>query len=238
MGQLGDPSSAIRCSAYAKLRELDLSARLEITAAFIGSNALERDKPLNPEFEKVVQLLGDPSYAVRQQASAKLLEIGLSARAEVTAALDRPDLETCYRAQVFFERFTTYGLGQYLLQNPGEIASLKSMQARQLIATMNPRAARDIAGQVSKAGWLRLDELVAIDKDVARELGSLKGALGLSGLTSLDKETAKELAKLSGIVEELAEFKSHCMYLTGLISADQDTLEILKSNPAIKLPEK
>ncbi len=99
--QLRDPSSTIRGRAISKLSQLDRSARLEITAALFGSDSQERDKPLNPEYEKVVQQLGDPSYTVRQQAYAKLLDIGLSARAEVTAALDSPDAEVRYKARQF-----------------------------------------------------------------------------------------------------------------------------------------
>ena len=66
--QLRDPSSTIRGRAILKLSQLDLSARLEVTAALFGCDSQERDKPLNPKYEKVVQQLGDPSYTVRQQA--------------------------------------------------------------------------------------------------------------------------------------------------------------------------
>ena len=414
--QLRDPSSTIRGRAYAKLIKLDLSARLEVTAASTDSNAQERDKPLNPEYEKLVEQLGDPSFAVRQQASAKLLEIGLSARAEVTAALNSPDLEIRLRARAFIEGFTPIGLGQYLLQNPGEITSLIPRHVRELLdrfpkdGTLNLQGLKsidqgvarelakfegnglalqglesideDVARELAKfegnclylqglesivedvaqelasfkgdllnksPGWLRLEGLVAIDQDVARELAkfegtylalrglksidkdmareftsytgyldlqglksidkdaakelakfegerlglnglesvdqdvarelaSLQGALGLGGLKSMDKDVAKELAKFSGsgglslglslksidkdaarelakwsgkylnlqglesidkeTARELAKFESHCLYLTGLTSIDKDTLEILKSNPAIRLPSK
>ena len=414
--QLRDPSSTIRGRAILKLSQLDWSARLEITAALFGSDSQERDKPLNPEYEKVVQQLGDPSYTVRQQAYAKLLDIGLSARAEVTAALDSPNAEVRYKARQFIESFIPFRLEEYLLQNPGEITLLNPRQIPELLdkspkdgslfltrlESIDKDVARELAkfegerlglnglecidkdaatelaefeGQIlylqglksidkevaqglasfkgdswdklSKDGWLRLEGLVAldkdvarelakfeghylalnglkfidkivaselvsfqghvdlqglksidkdiaqelakfegklldldglesIDKDVARELASLKGRLGLGGLKSIDREVAKELARRDGemgfgyslksinkevarelakwkgkylnlqglesidkeTAQELVKFESHCMYLTGLISIDKDILDILQSNPAIKLPKK
>ena len=414
--QLRDPSSTIRGRAIFKLSQLDLSARLEVTAALFGCDSQERDKPLNPKYEKVVQQLGDPSYTVRQQAYAKLLDVGLSAQAEVTAALDSPDAEVRYKARQFIESFIPFRLEEYLLQNPGEITLLNPRQIPELLdkspkdgslflqrlESIDKDVARELAkfkgkrlglnglqfidkdtaaelakfegeilylqglnsidkevaqglasfkgdswDKLSKDGWLRLEGLVAldkdvarelakfeghylalnglkfidkivaselvsfqghvdlqglksidkdiaqelakfegklldldglesIDKDVARELASLKGRLGLGGLKSIDREVAKELARRGGemgfgyslksinkevarelakwkgkylnlqglesidkeTAQELVKFESHCMYLTGLISIDKDILDILQSNPAIKLPKK
>ena len=191
--QLSDPSFKVRDRAILKLSQLDLSARLEITAALFGSDSQERDKPLNPEYEKVVQQLGDPSYTVRQQAYAKLLDIGLSAQAEVTAALDSPNAEVRNKARQFIKSFIPFRLEEYLLQNSGEITLL------------NPRQIPELLDKSPK-----------------------DGSLFLQRLESIDKETAQELVKFEG--ERLS--------LTGLRFIDKDTLEILKSNPVIRLPSK
>ncbi len=178
---------------------------------------------------------------MRQEAYAKLLEIGLPARPEVTTALNSSDLEVRYRTRLFVESFTATNLGENLLQNPGEIASLKPRQARQLV------------DRFPKDESLRLIRLVLIDKDVAVELAKFEGTdLVFGGLKSIDKDVAQELAKFEGKLlgldgfefidkdsaQELVKFESHCMYLTGLRFIDQDALEILKSNPAIRLPSK
>ena len=75
---------------------------------------------------------------------------------------------------------------------------------------------------------LILSGLTSINKDVAQELAKFKGKnLGLEDLTSIDKDVAQELAKY----EEL-------LVLNGLTSIDKDVLKILKSNPALFLPDK
>ena len=205
---LGDPFTTIRDSAYATLIELDLSTRLEITAALMGSDARERDFPLNPEYEKLVEQLGDPSFAARQEAYENLLEIGLSARPEVTAALDSPDLEVRYRTRLFVESFTATNLGEYFLQKPEEIASLKPRQARQLV------------DRFPKDRSLKLSGLVLIDKDVAVELAKFKGTdLILGGLKSIDKDVA----------QELADFEGERLGLDGLESIDKDAARELAS---------
>ena len=206
--QLRDPSSTIRGRAILKLSQLDLSARLEVTAALFGCDSQERDKPLNPKYEKVVQQLGDPSYTVRQQAYAKLLNIGLSAQAEVTAALDSPDAEVRYKARQFIESFIPFRLEEYLLQNPGEITLL------------NPRQIPELLDKSPKDGSLFLQRLESIDKDVARELAKFKGKrLGLNGLQFIDKDTAAELAKFEGEI----------LYLQGLKSIDKGVARRLAS---------
>ena len=206
--QLRDPSSTIRGRAILKLSQLDLSARLEMTAALFGCDSQERDKPLNPKYEKVVQQLGDPSYTVRQQAYAKLLDIGLSARPEVTAALDSPDAEVRYKARQFIESFIPFRLEEYLLQNPGEITLL------------NPRQIPELLDKSPKDGSLFLQRLESIDKDVARELAKFKGErLGLNGLQFIDKDTAAELAKFEGEI----------LYLQGLKSIDKGVARGLAS---------
>ena len=206
--QLRDPSSTIRGRAILKLSQLDLSARLEVTAALFGCDSQERDKPLNPKYEKVVQQLGDPSYTVRQQAYAKLLDIGLSAQAEVTAALDSPDAEVRYKARQFIESFIPFRLEEYLLQNPGEITLL------------NPRQIPELLDKSPKDGSLFLQRLESIDKDVARELAKFKGKrLGLNGLQFIDKDTAAELAKFEGEI----------LYLQGLKSIDKGVARRLAS---------
>ena len=52
-----------------------------------ASHAQEQDEPLTPEYEKLVEDLGDPSTTIRDSAYATLIELDLSARLEVTAAL-------------------------------------------------------------------------------------------------------------------------------------------------------
>ena len=255
MWQLCDPSLAVRDRAYAKLSQLDLSARLEITAALLDSNAQDRDIPLNPEYEKVVEQLGDPSFTVRQQAFAKLLEIGLPARAAVTAALNSPDREIRNRARAFVERFTPIGLGEYLVQSPGEIASLIPRHARELL-DRSPKAEslmlqglkaidKDVARELAKFEGERLvlDGLESIDEDAARELASLKAGLGLSGLKFIDKDVAQELAKTSAsslsfdglmtidedLAKELAKFEGERLSLNGLKFIDSRVArELLK----------
>lgn len=83
--------------------------------------------------------------------------------------------------------------------------------------------------EVSFKGYLDLQGLKFIGKAVAKELAKWKNKyLNLQSLESIDKETAQELVKT----------ESRCMYLSGLRSVDKDILDILKSNPAIKLPKK
>ncbi|MCH1440770.1 MAG: hypothetical protein L7W43_14000, partial [Rubripirellula sp.] len=259
--ELGDPSTTIRDSAYATLIELDLSARLEVTAALIGSDARERDIPLNPEYEKLVEQLGDPSFATRQEAYAKLLEIGLSARPEVTAALDSPDLEVRYRTRLFVESFTAANLGEYLLQNPEEIASLKPRQARQLVDRFPKDRSLKLSGLVLidkevavelvkfKGTDLILGGLKSIDKDVAQELANFEGErLGLDGLESIDKDAAQELASvkaalgLSGlkfidkdVAQELAKSTASSLSFDGLNFIDVDVAQAMAKSTASSL---
>ena len=70
-------------------------------------------------------------------------------------------------------------------QNTNEIKSLTAEQAAEVVA-MN-------------GGWLELNGLTSIDKDVAKELAKNEGGLVLNGLTSIDKDVARELAKFEGL---------------------------------------
>ena len=64
-----------------------------VTTAVVCCHAQEAPSPLNPEYEKLVELLGDSSFQVRERAHQALSEIGLSARRELAAGLRSPDLE-------------------------------------------------------------------------------------------------------------------------------------------------
>ena len=94
-----------------------------------------------------------------------------------------------------------------------EIKSLTAEQAAELVAKITEN--------------LNLNGLTSIDKDVAHELGKLKGWLSLNGLTSIDQDVAQELGK----------FKGRELHLYGLTSIDKDVLKILKSNSKIYLSE-
>ncbi len=72
--------------------QLRITALVMTLTAVVGY-AQEPQKPLNPAYEKLVQSLGDQSFQVREEAHAKLAEIGLSARRELAAGLRSPDLE-------------------------------------------------------------------------------------------------------------------------------------------------
>ena len=67
-------------------------------------------------------------------------------------------------------------------EDTNEIKSLNAEQAAELVA-MN-------------GGWLELNGLTSIDKDVAKELAKNEGGLVLNGLTSIDKDVAQELVKV------------------------------------------
>ena len=77
------------------------------------------------------------------------------------------------------------------------------------IKSLTVERAVELVKRESKRGNLRLPNLTAIDKDVARALAAYDGySLELDGLTSINKEVAKELAKarvvdihLRGLVE-------------------------------------
>ena len=152
-------------------------------------------------------------------------------------------------------------LAEDLPENTDEIKSLTAEQAAKLVAnTSGPLLILDnlnsinstVANSLGKfrGSWLRLKSLTSIDKDTAQELAKFNGALYLDGLTSLNEDTAKKLAHFKGAVhpscfrsfdkdttQAVTQFKG-AVYLYGLNSVDEGALEILKSNPDIKLPEK
>ena len=75
---------------------------------------------------------------------------------------------------------------------------------------------------------LNLNGLKSIEPEVAHELAKFEGAyLTLDGLTSIDKAVAQELVR----------FRGGWLGLDGLTSIEEETLECLKSNPSIRLPE-
>ena len=76
-------------------------------------------------------------------------------------------------------------------------------------------------------GALYLDSLTSLDEDTAKKLAHFKGAVHPSCFRSFDKDTTQAVTQFKGAV-----------YLYGLNSVDEGALEILKSNPDIKLPEK
>ena len=82
-------------------------------------------------------------------------------------------------------------------EDTNEIKSLTAEQAAE-VAVMN-------------GGWLELNGLTSIDKDVAKELGKSEGGFILDGLTSINKDVAQELAKIKGTLS-----------LNGLTSIDKD----------------
>ena len=158
-----------------------------------------------------------------------------------------------------------FGCGLCLAEDfPEDTSKVKSMtaeQAAKLVAnTSGPLLSLDnlnsinssVANSLGKfrGSWLRLNSLTSIDKDTAQELAKFNGALYLDSLTSLDEDTAKKLAHFKGAVHPscfrsfdkdttrvVTQFKG-AVYLYGLNSVDEGVLEILKSNPDIKLPEK
>ena len=75
---------------------------------------------------------------------------------------------------------------------------------------------------------LNLNGLKSIEPEVAHELAKFEGTyLTLDGLTSIDKAVAQELVR----------FRGGWLGLDGLTSIEEESLECLKSNPSIRLPE-
>ena len=125
------------------------------------------------------------------------------------------------------------------LAETGTIKSLTAEQAAELVAThkgyylyLNGLTSiqKNAAQELAKfwGGYLYLNGLASIENDVAQELAKYKGSLELSGLRSIDKDVADEFAK----------FQGYNLTFLGLKSVDKSVLEILKSNPSIRLPKK
>ncbi|MBT6721828.1 MAG: hypothetical protein HOB20_01220, partial [Planctomycetaceae bacterium] len=53
---------------------------LVVITTAVRSDAQEPTVPRNPEYQKLVELLGDPSFQVRERAHETLAKIGMSAR--------------------------------------------------------------------------------------------------------------------------------------------------------------
>jgi hypothetical protein len=117
-------------------------------------------------------------------------------------ALSRLTAETTSLASIDKDVQPTPKLDVEFFENPDRITSLTTEQAAGLVA--------------KDAGELYLDSLTSIDKEVAQELGKVKGSLTL-GLTSIDKDVAQELANFEG--EEL--------FLGGLTSIDKEVAQEL-----------
>lgn len=81
----------MKLSIYPLARILILVLVVITTA--VRSDAQEPTVPRNPEYQKLVELLGDPSFQVRERAHETLAKIGMSARRELAAGLRSPDLE-------------------------------------------------------------------------------------------------------------------------------------------------
>ena len=91
---------------------------------------------------------------------------------------------------------------------PKNLAEIKSLTAEQ---------AAELAAKY-KGGWLSLNGLTSIDKDVAQELAKFKGGLLIvGGLASIDKDVAQELRKFEGAN----------LSLEGLTSIDKDVAKAL-----------
>ena len=65
-------------------------------------------------------------------------------------------------------------------------------------------------------------------EQAAELVAKFDGHLSLDDLTSIDK----------GVAQELAKFQGYNLTFLGLTSVDKDVLEILKSNPSIRVPKK
>ena len=98
---------------------------------------------------------------------------------------------------------------------PKNLAEIKSLTAEQ---------AAELAAKY-KGGWLSLNGLTSIDKDVAQELAKFKGGLLiLGGLASIDKDVAQELAKAGSLS-------------LGLTSIDKDVAKELVNTISLALPD-
>ena len=218
------------------------------------SDAQERDEPLNPQYEKLLNQLGDDSFQVRERATQELIELGSRARIEVIAASDSPDLEIRSRAQRIYEEWS---LTKYLVENPNEIDFLNPKQAAQLVSKYPGTLflpnltvivnGKEVGRELEKfKGYLSLGGLQSIEKDFARGLATSSARkLDLDGLTSVDKEVARELAQFKGrylwlrklksidkdVARELASFKNE-LRLDGLTSMDQDVAQELSKSTA------
>ena len=73
-----------------------------ITMLVTVSTHAQDNSALNPEYQALINQLGNPSYQVRERAHAKLVKVGMSARSELAAALRSPDLEIRSRARRIF----------------------------------------------------------------------------------------------------------------------------------------
>ena len=237
---LGDDSFTLREQATKELIKLGLTARVEVSAALDSPDAEIRNRAwfiyTTWTSEEIVNLLGDDTLSVREQATKALIQLGPTVRAEMATALDSPNAEIRSRAQRIYEEWP---LTDYLLQNPGEIDFLNPKQADQLVSRYPKQ--------------LSLPNLTILfkDRDVVRELAKHKGNLALDGLRNIDSGVANELLKFegsslsldglryidSGAANELLKFEGSSLSLDGLRSIYEDVTRGLEMIAGLDSPD-
>ena len=105
------------------------------------SDAQERDEPLNPQYEKLLNQLGDDSFQVRERATQELIERGLRVRVEVIAASDSPDLEIRSRASRIIKTWTTDKLVRLL----GDDSMMVRQKATNVLLQRGPTVRAEMA---------------------------------------------------------------------------------------------
>ncbi len=65
----------------------------------VTDTSAQQESELNPDYQALIQSLGDSSYQKRESAHEQLVKIGMKARRELAAALRNPDLEIRSRAR-------------------------------------------------------------------------------------------------------------------------------------------
>ena len=76
-----------------QLRTGILWAAIATIFLLVTDTHAQQESELNPDYQALIQRLGDSSYQTRESTHERLVKIGMSARRELAAALRHPDLE-------------------------------------------------------------------------------------------------------------------------------------------------